>query len=1020
MPAVAVVAALGLSGWRDEKADPLEQLSLASFAGNRVIQARLSGFSWAPLRKNRGSSGDAFSDRIKLMSAASGVFERAATAPSATTLHAAALAYVVAGDPQRGRAALQALGGGETDASVSSDLAAVEMIIAEKDDDSSRLAAALVAADAALRIEPERVEARFNRALVLEALGLRDQARSEWRSYLRLDPGGDWANEAREHERKLTAVESFQQLFAHSHDQILASPSAVSPLARRDRQGARVAGEEQILGAWGDAILAGRDAEAAQQLALARAIGATLAADGGDAMLPSLVEAIDSAGAQQRLLLAKAHRNFREGRRLYGLRQLKNAERALSSAADEFSQAGSPGELMARAFAANTIHEQGRIAEESERLRLVLEKTPARFPALRAQVLWQQGGVTLVHGQWGDCIAILTESLSLFERLGERNYAATVRRLLAYVYDHIGQSPLAWKHRMIVLQELGRQPSFRLREELDSVASAALADENWPVALSFLGLEIDLSQYIDSSGHQPDGKPDTRLPLAHIGALLHRAEVNVHIGRQAAATADVGEAKRMIEGLHEAADRDHLDANRKAVQASLEANPAAAAALLSDAIAFHSSAGLRMRLPPLLMSRGRAYRDMGDPTRAGQDFEAGIKELERNRESLPEGEDRWGVFHAAYDLFGDAIILALDRGDPSEAFQYVERARARALLDTLGSPWPHVEASDVPTGTVVVEYAVTSNALVIFVLDRSGVHAVRQAIDRKALLADIAAFGEAVAKTDDVRFRRLSHSLYRRLIDPVRESLVGNTTVAIVPDPSLCRIPFAALVDADGSYLIQRYAITMEPSGAVFARLHKPRSAQPQRKVLVVSGAEDLGRLAGSDREAEAVAASYPSARRLLRQAATPAVFQSEVASADVVHFTGHAVASSGETRPGYLLLKSGPAANGRLEVKQIAAMHFPRTSLVVLAACATAAGEIRSNEGTISLARAFLAAGVPTVVATLRPIDDEAAAEFFAALHRRLARGLTPAEALRETQIEWIGKSSRASLWNSVVVIGE
>jgi CHAT domain-containing protein len=109
------------------------------------------------------------------------------------------------------------------------------------------------------------------------------------------------------------------------------------------------------------------------------------------------------------------------------------------------------------------------------------------------------------------------------------------------------------------------------------------------------------------------------------------------------------------------------------------------------------------------------------------------------------------------------------------------------------------------------------------------------------------------------------------------------------------------------------------------------------------------------------------------------------------------------------------------LDVKRIAALRLPHTWLVVLAACATAAGERRSTEGTISVARAFLAAGVRSVVATLRPVPDEEAAAFYPRFHQHVASGLAPAEALRQTQLECIARGDgAAAMWAAVQIIGE
>jgi len=51
----------------------------------------------------------------------------------------------------------------------------------------------------ALQRSPNNQVALFNRALALEALFLWDRAAQDWNDYLRLDPKGGWAGEAREH-----------------------------------------------------------------------------------------------------------------------------------------------------------------------------------------------------------------------------------------------------------------------------------------------------------------------------------------------------------------------------------------------------------------------------------------------------------------------------------------------------------------------------------------------------------------------------------------------------------------------------------------------------------------------------------------------------------------------------------------------------------------------------------------------------------------------------------------------------
>ena len=99
--------------------------------------------------------------------------------------------------------------------------------------------------------------------------------------------------------------------------------------------------------------------------------------------------------------------------------------------------------------------------------------------------------------------------------------------------------------------------------------------------------------------------------------------------------------------------------------------------------------------------------------------------------------------------------------------------------------------------------------------------------------------------------------------------------------------------------------------------------------------------------------------------------------------------------------------------------MDLRRTRLVVLAACTTAGGAIRRGEGILSLARPFLAAGVPSVVATLWDIDDHASVAFFADFHARLAAGGQPARALRAAQLSAIA-TTLPSVWAAPILVGD
>jgi CHAT domain-containing protein len=139
----------------------------------------------------------------------------------------------------------------------------------------------------------------------------------------------------------------------------------------------------------------------------------------------------------------------------------------------------------------------------------------------------------------------------------------------------------------------------------------------------------------------------------------------------------------------------------------------------------------------------------------------------------------------------------------------------------------------------------------------------------------------------------------------------------------------------------------------------------------------------------------------------------------DVLHFAGHAVVRTDAPQMSHLVLASEGGSGGAVFSRDIARWHLGQMKLVVLSGCNTASGRISATEGASSLARAFFAAGVPAVIASLWALDDEKTADFFVAFHRRFGDGEQAATALRKTQLEWIAHAESASTWAAFQFFG-
>ena len=76
-------------------------------------------------------------------------------------------------------------------------------------------------------------------------------------------------------------------------------------------------------------------------------------------------------------------------------------------------------------------------------------------------------------------------------------------------------------------------------------------------------------------------------------------------------------------------------------------------------------------------------------------------------------------------------------------------------------------------------------------------------------------------------------------------------------------------------------------------------------------------------------------------------------------------------------------------------------------------------GEGLMSLTRAFMYAGTPSVVVSLWNVNDQSAADLMIRFYRNLQTGMTKGEALRQAQLETIRDNGFPFFWAPFVLIG-
>jgi tetratricopeptide (TPR) repeat protein len=240
-------------------------------------------------------------------------------------------------------------------------------------------------------------------------------------------------------------------------------------------------------------------------------------------------------------------------------------------------------------------------------------------------------------------------------------------------------------------------------------------------------------------------------------------------------------------------------------------------------------------------------------------------------------------------------------------------------------------------------------------------------------------------------------------------ALPADEPVLLVPDGPLWALPFV-LLPVDGSPLglrnPLRYAHSLDTDAHLTAR--RPRAWDPAGGLIVANPTmptwegQAIQPLPFAEDEGYAVR-GLTGAAILVGDEASEARFRREAGSASFLHLATHGLAfrSSGRARDSFLAL-APEGGDGLLTVAEVMDHErFPNLSaeLVVLSACQTGVGAIRGAEGTVGLARAFIARGARGVVVTLWSVPDRDTAQLMDRFYEALLAGASPAEALRTAQ---------------------
>ncbi|AOX01695.1 hypothetical protein BJP34_21645 [Moorena producens PAL-8-15-08-1] len=669
-------------------------------------------------------------------------------------------------------------------------------------------------------------------------------------------------------------------------------------------------------------------------------------------------------------------------------------------------------------------------------------------------------------GQYGKAIEFYQQSLSIFQELEDRQREAKSLDNLGLAYRRLGQYRKAIEFH---------QQSLSIKRELEDRQGEAYSLGNLGIAYDQLGQYRKAIEFYQQS-----------LSLAR--ELEDRQWEAASLGNLGVAYRSLGQYRKAIEFHQQSLSLARELEDRQWEAASLN-NLGSAYLILGQyrkAIEFYQqSLSLARELEDRqgqaksLNNLGVAYGSLGQYRKAINFYKQAIKVKESIQGDIKVEEFKTSYANQQVNTYENLINLLWNQKDFETAFNYVERARAKAFLDQLANQkidfragadskllereqdlkaeinalsqqlitlrnrpknqWDHetiaetenkrtalrknyqnllvqlkiqspetaslktVEVASLPqiqgwldADTTLVEYFVTDERTLAFIITRNSFQTVPLNVTRQQLTEELTLFQD-FADLDQPHPLELKN-LHDWLIVPLQPHL-NTTTISIVPHGILHYLPFAALTDGQ-QYLSDNYALLSLPSASILRYLpDKGKSTTGSLLALGDPTILGLSPLTHAQKEVETIA-NFFKTKALVGKVATESALRSRATQSGIVHLAVHGEYNLRNPLFSAIRLLEDTQHDGSLEVHEVYGLDLTSTTnLVVLSACQTKIGELSWGDEVVGLNRAFLYAGTPTIIASLWNVDDAATGLLMKQFYSHWQGGMNKAEALQQAQ---------------------
>ena len=403
--------------------------------------------------------------------------------------------------------------------------------------------------------------------------------------------------------------------------------------------------------------------------------------------------------------------------------------------------------------------------------------------------------------------------------------------------------------------------------------------------------------------------------------------------------------------------------------------------------------------------------------------------------------------------------LALDK-EKDELINRIEKNNPEYYKLKYDQSLPSIKEiqNSLDTNQCIIEYFLSDEQVNIFLTKNSGLKIITKEINESFYnhlsflinyhnKVDITKFDKDLFQ----KFKNYSYDLYKILIEPIKSN-ISNSELIIIPDDQLWYLPFETLITknnkndysySDLSYLLIDHPIRYSYS-AKYVNKDSHKQLSPSRKILTIVPSYDpnidyeelafskennnmrvgLEELPASIEEAKYVH-KVLGGKLLTGKKASEKTFKKIAEKYSILHLAMHAIINNENPNYSRLIFShtSDTIEDSYLNTYEIFDLQL-NAQMTVLSSCKSGSGKMHKGEGIISIARAFLYAGCPSLVMTLWSVDDDASAKLMHYYYDFLVMGNTKSVALQKAKLKFLKSATSVHkhpyFWASYTLIGD